>query len=162
MGSCCFCIIVIREQVKNGQNQSRMEAKNAYTLPFYDTFNIESPSNGVDNLDFPTMILDVPDCVENEVTHIANECEEEVVLDSDDERMHGTEVASVSKLRSSDDTRYKQQLGEWKLSPVPKQTYVGKHLFYKHDLSLNIILIIIKLMMYDFMLICPFVILLCI
>ncbi|TMW96729.1 hypothetical protein EJD97_006885 [Solanum chilense] len=102
-----------------------MEAKNAYTLPFYDTFNIESPSNGVDNLDFPTMILDVPDCVENEVTHIANECEEEVVLDSDDERMHGTEVASVSKLRSSDDTRYKQQLGEWKLSPVPKQTYVG-------------------------------------
>jgi len=137
-----------------------MEAENAYTLPFYDTFNIESPSIGMYNLDFPTMSLDVPDCAENEVSHNANECEEEVVLDSDDERMHGTEVASVSKLRSSDDTRYKQQLDKWKLSPVSKQTYVGKHLFYKHDLSLNIILIIIKLMIYDFMLIYPFVILL--
>ncbi|KAK4717503.1 hypothetical protein R3W88_015841 [Solanum pinnatisectum] len=102
-----------------------MEAENAYTITFYDTFNIESPSIGMDNLDFPTMSLDVPDCAENEVSHIANECEEEVVLDSDDERMHGTEVASVSKLRSSDDTRYKQQLDKWKLSPVSKQTYVG-------------------------------------
>ncbi|KAK4363612.1 hypothetical protein RND71_018853 [Anisodus tanguticus] len=92
-----------------------MEAEDAYTLPFYDTFNIESPTIGMENLD----------CAENENSHMENECEEEVVLDSDDERMHGTEVASVSKFRSSGDTRYTQQLDKWKLSPVSKRTYVG-------------------------------------
>lgn len=124
---------MIREQGKNGENQSRMEAENAYTLPFYDTFNIESPSIGMDNLDFPAMSLDIPDCVEKKVSHLANECEEEVVLDSDDERMHDSEVASVSKLRSSDNARYKQRLDKWKHSAVSKKTYVGKHLSYKHD-----------------------------
>ncbi|XP_059295708.1 uncharacterized protein LOC132049065 [Lycium ferocissimum] len=102
-----------------------MEAENAYTLPIYDTFNIESSTTGMENLDFSAKILDIPDCVENENSHLANECEEAVVLDSDDERMHGTEVESISKLRSSDDTRYKQRLDKWKFSPASRPTYVG-------------------------------------
>ncbi|CAN4101951.1 unnamed protein product [Withania somnifera] len=79
----------------------------------------------MEHLDFPAMSLDIPNCVENDSSHLENECAEEVVLDSDDERMHGTEVASVSKLTSSDDTKYKQRLDKWKLSPVSSQTYVG-------------------------------------
>ncbi|KAJ8535703.1 hypothetical protein K7X08_023423 [Anisodus acutangulus] len=47
-------------------------------------------------------------------------------IDSDDERMHGTEVESVSKLRSSGDTRYTQRLDKRKLSPVSKPTYVAR------------------------------------
>ncbi|XP_060174741.1 uncharacterized protein LOC132605610 isoform X2 [Lycium barbarum] len=102
-----------------------MEAENAYTLPMYDTFNIESSTTGMENLDFSAKILDIPDCVENENSHLANECEEAVVLDSDDERRHRTEVESISKLRSSDDTRYKQRLDKWKFSPASRPTYVG-------------------------------------
>ncbi|KAF3664768.1 putative sodium/hydrogen exchanger 2-like isoform X1 [Capsicum annuum] len=102
-----------------------MDAETAYTLPVYDTLNIDSPTIGKENLNFPAMSFDIPDCVENEISYLTNECEEEVVLDSDDERMHGTEVASVSKLRSSDDKRYTERLDKWKVSPVSKQTYVG-------------------------------------
>ncbi|KAK4351694.1 hypothetical protein RND71_031007 [Anisodus tanguticus] len=39
------------------------------------------------------------------------------IIQADDERMHGTEVESVSKLRSSGDTRYTQRLDKRKLSP---------------------------------------------
>lgn len=105
-----------------------MEAANAYTLPLDDTVNIESPTIGMENLDSPAKILDVPDCVENENSCLENDSEEEVVLDSDDERMHCAELESVSKLRSSDDTRYTKQSDKWKLSPVSERTYVGKHL----------------------------------
>nr|XP_016454872.1 PREDICTED: uncharacterized protein LOC107779044 [Nicotiana tabacum] len=102
-----------------------MEAANAYTLPLDDTVNIESPTFGMENLDSPAKILDIPDCVENENSCLSNDSEEEVVLDSDDERMHCAELESVSKCRSSDDTRYTKRSDKWKLSPVSERTYVG-------------------------------------
>ncbi|MCD7463505.1 hypothetical protein HAX54_050745 [Datura stramonium] len=55
-----------------------MEAENAYTLPSM-ILCIDSPMIGMENLDFPAKSLNIPACVENEISHLTNECEEVVL-----------------------------------------------------------------------------------
>ncbi|KAI7992585.1 PAX-interacting protein 1 [Camellia lanceoleosa] len=72
------------------------------TVPFDDTIELRSPSveTQLENLDGDTEVLDIPDCIEDMATQMADDYEEEVVLDSDDETVHKTETESKISIRN--------------------------------------------------------------
>ncbi|KAI7992584.1 PAX-interacting protein 1 [Camellia lanceoleosa] len=74
------------------------------TVPF-DTIELRSPSveTQLENLDGDTEVLDIPDCIEDMATQMADDYEEEVVLDSDDETVHKTETESKISIRNKFD-----------------------------------------------------------
>ncbi|XP_028102436.1 uncharacterized protein LOC114301670 [Camellia sinensis] len=72
------------------------------TVPFDDTIELRSPSveTQLENLDGDTEVLDIPDCIEDIATQMADDYEDEVVLDSDDETVHKTVTGSKISIRN--------------------------------------------------------------
>ncbi|CAL5437098.1 unnamed protein product [Camellia sinensis] len=72
------------------------------TVPFDDTIELRSPSveTQLEKLDGDTEVLDIPDCIEDIATQMADDYEDEVVLDSDDETVHKTETKCKISIRN--------------------------------------------------------------
>lgn len=70
------------------------------TEPFGDTVALESPPEGTQLENIDTELLVIPDSVDDMATQMLEDYKEEVVLDSDDEGVHETEMACSKELTS--------------------------------------------------------------
>lgn len=100
-------------------------------VPFDDTIIADSPSleTQLENLHDDTEILDI-------------DIDKEVVLDSDDEGMQGTEALMTNKLPSGIDTNLEANnvlTGKRQLSPAPAtdQSYVGSYILLPLEMIVN-------------------------
>ncbi|KAL6978437.1 hypothetical protein U1Q18_020104 [Sarracenia purpurea var. burkii] len=74
------------------------------TVPSGDTVSLRSPSKEtqLENLGGDTEVLDILDYYKDVAPQEVDDYEEEVVLDSDDERLHKTEMVNIKQLSSDE------------------------------------------------------------
>lgn len=120
-------LIVFLIRFETGNNiKVGIEDEYQDTVPFDDTAVLESPSGEPQlvNLDAETEGLDDSECVDDN--------EKEVVLDSDDDEIDRTQVASVMEGISSAETQRSDggdilNLEKRQLAPATKRCYVGQY-----------------------------------
>ncbi|KAL6997310.1 hypothetical protein U1Q18_007436 [Sarracenia purpurea var. burkii] len=70
------------------------------TVPSGDTVSLKSPSKEtqLENFGGDTEVLDILEYYKDMETQVVDDYEEEVVLDSDDEQLHKTEMVNIKQL----------------------------------------------------------------